>query len=92
MCFHWTCTTQSGLFRTLRKKAVENIVGKEEKQLVTSIFSFNSFITQSQRLTTLEKKAALNIVEREKMLATTIFSFSYNIFYLIKNRNHVGKG
>ena len=36
---------------------------------------------------TLIKKAFENIVGREKMLVTSIFSFSYNVFYLIKDKN-----
>ena len=43
-------TTQSRLLTTLKKKPIENIVGKKEKMLVTSIFSFcHNVFYQSQR-------------------------------------------
>ena len=36
-------------------------------------------------LTTLRKKPLQNVVEKEKMLVTSIFSFSHNIFYHSQN-------
>ena len=43
------------------------------------------FTTQSRLLMTLEKKPFENIVGKEKMLVTSIFSFSHNVFCPISN-------
>ena len=40
---------------------------------------------------TLSKKFFKNIEEKEKMLVTNIFTFSRNVFKLIKDKNHLYK-
>ena len=42
-----TLTTQSPLLKTLKKKALENIVEKGENAQVTSIFSFSDSVFHS---------------------------------------------
>ena len=46
------------------------------------------FTTQCQLLTNLDKKHFENIVEKEKMLVTSIFSLSLNVSYPIKDNLH----
>ena len=36
-----------------------------------------------------KRRPLKTLLEKEKMLVTSIFSFSHNVFYLIKERNHV---
>ena len=40
-----------------------------------------NFTTQSRLLTTLKKKNSKKLREKEKMLVTSIFPFSHNVFY-----------
>ena len=64
---HELFSTQSRLLMTLRKRAFENIVGKKEKILVTSIFFYS-------------QKTFENIVgDKGEILITSIFSFSHNV-------------
>ena len=87
---HVAISSISTMFFTLSEANL--IIYLIHNLLFGNVFSFdkfkNSVILQSRLLTTLWKKPFENIVGKEKMLITSIFSFSHNVFYSIIERNH----
>ena len=63
--------------------AIAYMTGEENRKWL----DFKLFNTQSRLLTTLKKKPLKTLRDQEKMLVTSIFSFSHNIFCSIKDRN-----
>ena len=69
-------------------------IGKQQFRVVLITFSIavvvshKAFSTQSTFVMTLGKKSFEKLREKKKILVTGIFSFSHNVFYSIKDRNH----
>ena len=82
---------------TLRKEALENIVGKEENAGYQHflLFSQNVFYYSQNKIQFFSRiyfvvswgsRLLKTFWKKEKMLVTSIFSFSQNVFYHFQNK------
>ena len=59
--------------------------GHWDLQISHPFINFYPFTTQSRHLMTRERRLLKTFWEKEKMLVTSIFSFSQNVFHLSQN-------
>ena len=79
---------QSKRMKKKEKKKKTNKLSLDKYENWISIPDFNPFPNNDTFWHVWERSLFKTLWEKKKMLFTSIFSFSHNVFYLIQDRNH----